>query len=96
MISALLGTFALLFAGANPTVDWVDERRVKVSADFDASNPNTLFGKGEKELKRMANEACATAYKGKATIEGEAMVIGIAITPEGKRQATLSATYICG
>ena len=78
VFSAIL---AIAAAAASPATEWVDDNRIKVSGSFDASDPDRLFRNGEKKLKEIATEVCKEAGKGKAKIEGEAMVEGISISP---------------
>ncbi len=91
----ILSAILPLLLASNPATEWTADSEVKVRADFDASDPDKMFKAGKKELKELADVACKDKGFGKAKMTGEVMVSGIGLTANGRRYATLNASFFC-
>ena len=90
MLGHTIVTLAMLMS-AN-TLEWQDDKTVKIDVTFQAKDPMNPFPQGEKLLKKHAKEACAD--KGKPKQVGETVVTGISMAG-GKPSVAMSGTYVC-
>ncbi|WP_299193307.1 hypothetical protein [uncultured Erythrobacter sp.] len=94
-----LSLIALAMAAFAPehSIDWNDDGSLQIMLTFAPENAMDPFDEGENLLDDIAEQTCSAADSDKkdADMIDEVRVRGIAISPEGERLITISATYVC-